>query len=429
MFSEFVRAASSKCLTLTQPRMGWGDPARMRAALLAVKALSSRCIGTLTLDSYTRVGDYDSPLKRLLEGGEDINGYPIVSHSAAQTREVLRNVYDATFPVQVRHGCAQPQRIFQRMLEVGLGATEGGPVSYCLPYGRIPLAVSIRAWSESCRILADGTEYGHIESFGGCLLGQLCPPSLLIAMGIIECLFFEEHGIRSVSLSYAQGPSYVQDRAALAVLRDMADKFLGRLEWHRVVYTYMGMFPATEAGAMLLIEDSARLARTSACERLIVKTKAERLRIPSIDDNLQAIRCALAVTAQKTIDTTLSTEEQECYDVLREQTLALLECVLNLSPRISEAILRAFSLGLLDVPFCLHPDNAGKTQAIIDGKGHLQWSGTGGLPFRSEHRVHAREISSRELLIELAYVADRYDRRAGEDQHSSRMSYAKESLI
>jgi len=243
--------------------MGWGDPAVMHEALLSVKASGPDLVGTLTLDSYTRTGDYRSPLVCLREG-QALNGYPIISHSAAVTRDVLAGVYGEQFPVQVRHGTPRPQSIFRRMIELGLDATEGGPVSYCVPYGRIPLDVAVVAWEEGCRLLADQVEQAHVESFGGCLMGQLCPPSLLVAMSILEGLFFRSCGITSVSLSYAQGTSFAQDLGALRVLRELAQHFLSDIDWHVVLYTYMGLFPRTPTGAIRLIVDSAAWHKKAA---------------------------------------------------------------------------------------------------------------------------------------------------------------------
>ena len=152
------------------------------------------------------------------------------------------------------------------MTAAGLTATEGGPVSYCLPYGRTPLAESVRSWGEATAWLAEESacrgRTAHLETFGGCMLGQLCPPSLLITISLLERLFFVQRGIRSVSLSYAQQCHPVQDIEALAALGQLAEEFLpADVDRHLVVYTYMGVFPGTVAGARSLLDASARIAR------------------------------------------------------------------------------------------------------------------------------------------------------------------------
>jgi methylaspartate mutase epsilon subunit len=407
-FRRFIERMRARGTVAVQPRMGWGHPLRMRQALQAIRAESERCIGTITLDSYTRVGDYQMPLE-CLRAGEHLNGYPLLSHSPATTSSMLEGVATADFPVQVRHGTPQPQGIFRRLVEVGLDATEGGPVSYCLPYGRTPLPVAMHAWSESCRILAGETEHGHIESFGGCLIGQLCPPSLLLAVGLLECLFFKQFGVTSVSLSYAQGPSYRQDRAALAVLRALACEYLDSIDWHAVVYTYMGLFPETPSGASRLIADSARLTAESGCERLIVKTASERRQIPPLKDNLAAIRLALACTDRGPVNVALRPEEQELYESLLDETRALIDTVLDLDADISAALLKAFASGILDIPYCLHPDNRGQTQAVIDEDGLLRWSSVGNMPIKHSRTDLLRPFTSDSLLRQLSQVAQAYD--------------------
>lgn len=79
------------------------------------------------------------------------------------------------------------------------------------------------------------------------MLGQLCPPSLLVALSVLEGVFFRQHGLRSVSLSYAQQTHHDQDVEALLALRTLAGEHLAGMDWHVVLYTYMGVFPGPPA--------------------------------------------------------------------------------------------------------------------------------------------------------------------------------------
>ncbi|HEX5403987.1 MAG TPA: methylaspartate mutase, partial [Pseudonocardiaceae bacterium] len=199
-FGGFVSAAAAAGQLVVQPRMGVADPVAMRAGLLATKSAIGTTAGTITVDSYTRVGAL-AAARAAYADGSPLNGYPLVAHPTDLTAAMLAGVRDETFPVQVRHGSAAPQRIIRALIAAGLDATEGGPVSYCLPYGRVPLRDAVHNWRHGCELLAV-RETAHLETFGGCMLGQLCPPSLLIAISVLEALFFVQHGIRSVSLSY-----------------------------------------------------------------------------------------------------------------------------------------------------------------------------------------------------------------------------------
>ncbi len=223
----------------------------MRQGLLATRSAAATTVGTITLDSYTRIGASAEAAEAVALGME-LNGYPLVAHDLATTASVLAGVLSEDFPVQIRHGSPCPEPIVAALIAAGLHATEGGPVSYCLPYSRMPLETATANWARSCDLLAGVRATGvepHLESFGGCMLGQLCPPGLLVALSVLECLFFGQHGVRSVSLSYAQQTNAEQDREAVAALRRLAGELLPDADWHIVLYAYMGVYPRTLAGA------------------------------------------------------------------------------------------------------------------------------------------------------------------------------------
>ena len=408
-FGGFVALARESSDLVVQPRMGMGSPRTMREGLLATKHAGATTVGTITLDSYTRVGSHASA-RQALADGVDLNGYPIVAHDLDVTRGVLRGVRDVNFPVQVRHGSAAPQDIFAALVAAGLDATEGGPVSYCLPYSRTPIRESVNNWIQCCELLAQRAEAGaepHLETFGGCMMGQLCPPSLLLAISALEAMFFAQHGLRSVSLSYAQQTNPAQDEEAVRALRRIATEFLPGVDWHVVIYTYMGVYPRTPGGARGLLEAAARLAVRSGSERLIVKTEAEAHRIPAIAENVSALETAAAAAA----------DERHCLGLARvddtgvyAEARALVDAVLDLDPDIGRALTLAFDRGYLDVPYCLHPDNIGRTRSYIDSDGRLRWGSIGSMPIG--HVVAAsspRSVTSADLLSSLSYVERKFD--------------------
>ena len=333
-FGGFVARAHQAGELVVQPRMGMSSPATMRAGLLATKHAAATTVGTITLDSYTRTGQ-NAKVMAALGTRAELNGYPIVAHDPAVTRAVLDGVADASFPVQVRHGSPCPEDIFRASMSAGLHATEGGPVSYCLPYSRMPLAESIEHWARGCDMLAEArcaTVEPHLESFGGCMLGQLCPPSLLVAMSVLECLFFRQHGVRSVSLSYAQQTNAEQDTEAVFTLRRMAAELLPDIDWHVVVYAYMGVYPRTIRGATNLLAEAARLAVRTGAPRLIVKTTVEAYRIPTIADNVLALETAAeAATGELPAESMSDTG-------IHAEARALVDAVLDLDPDVGRAL-------------------------------------------------------------------------------------------
>jgi methylaspartate mutase epsilon subunit len=413
-FGGFIARAHQAGELVVQPRMGMSSPRTMRAGLLATKRAAATTVGTITLDSYTRVGDHASARAAVASGAE-LNGYPIVAHDAATTRGVLDGVAGPGFPVQVRHGSPRPEHIVGALIGAGLRATEGGPVSYCLPYSREPLAASVRSWARSCELLAQLRGTGaepHLETFGGCLMGQLCPPSLLVAMSVLECMFFCQHGIRSVSLSYAQQTSPDQDAEAVLALRRLAAEWLPGVDWHVVVYAYMGVYPRTPGGASRLLAEAARLSVRTGAARLIVKTAAEAYRIPSIADNVSALETAAAAAAEWRQPAAGDAEDTGIYAEAR----ALVEAVAGLRQDLGRALAEAFRSGYLDVPYCLHPDNARRTRSCIDGTGRLQWSSTGSMPIRHLVRpAGSTELTAAGLLASLSYVERKFDNASLEE--------------
>ncbi|MYR95025.1 Glutamate mutase subunit E [Streptomyces sp. ScaeMP-e83] len=416
-FGAFVRAHGGHGSLVVQPRMGFGDPLRMREGLIATKGADAVTVGTITLDSFTRVGELAS-VEAALRDGSGLNGYPVVTYPPRVTERVLDGVRAPDFPVQVRHGSAVPGDIFTALRSTYLNATEGGPVSYCLPYGRTPLHDSVRNWERCTQDFARLRDMGvepHLETFGGCMLGQLCPPSELVAISLVEALFFCQHGVRSVSLSYAQQTHPGQDREAIAALRRLCRELLPTDNWHVVVYAYMGVYPQTDAGAYLLLDEAAELAVDSGSERLIVKTVAESRRIPTIEENVAALESAARkarpgrVPPAADADAAPDLADSQTYQEAR----ALVEAVLDLSSDIGSALRLAFARGLFDIPYCLHPDNHGRTRSYIDGDGRLRWAAVGGLPFGGLVRAgRTRDVSSSGLLADLSYVRRTFDERA-----------------
>ncbi|KAA2254457.1 methylaspartate mutase [Solihabitans fulvus] len=412
-FAGFVRDARRRGNLVVQPRMGFSDPAEMRAGLLATKRARATAVGTVTLDSYTRVGDHDAVARALAEGLA-LNGYPIVDHDPATTDGVLAGVRDETFPVQVRHGSPLPESIFAALVSAGLDATEGGPVSYCLPYSRAPLKRAVRSWARCCErfaTLADRGVEPHLESFGGCLLGQLCPPSLLLAMTVLEGMFFRQHGIRSMSLSFTQQTSAAQDEEALRGLHRLIDEYLSDVDSHVVLYAYMGVHPRTPAGSFRLLADATRLAVRGGAARLIVKTPAEAHRIPTIRENVAALEYAAEVAVDPA--TRRLVGESVADTGVHAEARALIEAVLDLHDDLGTALLLAFAAGYLDVPYCLHADNRGRARARVDGAGRLRWTAIGSMPIG--HLVRPPRdagVTSAELLSSLHYVERKYDRAA-----------------
>lgn len=407
-FGSFVASAAARGSLVVQPRMGFSDPDRMRGGLVAVRDSRAVTVGTITVDSYTRLAQEDAA-EAALAAGLALNGFPLTTYHWQAVRALLDRVHGPGFPVQVRHGSPQPQRIVGQMIRAGLEATEGGPVSYCLPYGAYPLRRSMVNWRRACEMLAEASSpvfFPHLETFGGCLLGQLCPPALLVAVSVLEGLFFRQRGITSISLSYAQQTNRRQDELALQALRCLAGEVLpADTQWHVVLYTYMGLYPRTRDGALRLLAESAELAVRSGAARMVVKSTVEAHRIPSVEENVEALEVAAeAATHARCAQAPSALAGNTVYT----QARVLVDAVRELCEDAGEALVRAFELGLLDVPYCLHPDNAGRARSYVDRSGWLRWADVGRMPIARDGERAARMTAS-DLMAGLSFVRDRFD--------------------
>jgi methylaspartate mutase epsilon subunit len=377
----------------------------MATALSCIKQLPFSTVGTITLDSYTRLKQYKAAFEAI-NRKSNLNGFPLLCYSPDEIKAYLSSQMDQTFRIQVRHGSPLPDEIIDHMIKADLTYTEGGPISYCLPYGRIKIKDSIASWKLSCEKLSSLSNQGHLESFAGCMLGQLCPPSLLVALNILEGLFFKSYGLRDISLSYAQYYNLHQDVAAIRALQSLANKYLSYINFHVVVYTFMGLFPETHEGWKSILCESVKLLALSKSKRLIVKTSAESSNIPSLVDNITALKTAYEALNDQ--DYTGFKPDQVEEEQIMQDADTIIQATLNTSSPIDQALLKGFKKGLIDIPFCIHPDNLRETIATIDDRGYICWVKKGNVPAKQTSKDDFT-LSSDSLLKLLNFNKRQYD--------------------
>jgi methylaspartate mutase epsilon subunit len=119
------------------------------------------------------------------------------------------------------------------------------------------------------------------------------------------------------------------------------------------------------------------------------------------------------VTAMEWADAAATTQRPEApvpRTGLREVAATLVDRVLEESERSGEAIRCAFRKGLLDVPYCLHPDNRNRARSCLGSDGRLRWADPGRMAIDRTYCCSAStEMTAAELLASLAYNRDRFD--------------------
>ena len=379
----------------------------------------------LTVDSYTRQNEYETAAQLLqrseLEERDYLNGYPLACHGHELTRELYR---DLAKPVSLRHGTPDARLLVEIAIASGIAEIEGGGICYCLPYSEgFPLDRALLYWQYVDRICAlYSTEERPIqrESFGP-LSATLVPPAIAAVVQIIETLLAAEQGVRSMSVSFGQTGSIVQDIATASVLRSLTRECLDRFGFedvavHLVYHQWMGQFPAQRSRAAALISGATLVSNLIDADKVVVKTVDEALGVPSAQINAEAVDTVKYLHRTFASDGEITSPIIERERALIEsQGRSILESIFELSGDMFwESVFRAFQAGWLDVPFCPHADNANRLISMRDRNGSIRIADQGKVP-----------LSQDDARSEQALLAD----RVGKDDKTYRQLLADINLM
>ncbi len=352
---------------LIQPRGGFARYDDQRSLEVALSAAGADIL-PLTVDSHTRHNDYETARVLLerseLEEKNLLNGYPLINHGYKVTRDVFRGLDK---PVSLRHGTPDARLLVETALASGITEIEGGALTYTIPYNRAyPLSRALLYWQyidRLCAILSTPQRPLHRESFG-VLTATMVPPAMVVAVELCELLLAAEQGVSSFSVSFGQTGSFLQDLATADVLREAAAYYLETLGFAetdvRLVYhQWMGAFPEDPVQANALISGSAQIASMVGADKVITKTRAEALGIPTIEQNAEAVRLVAFLLSR--FDTTAGLTNTELVREkarIRYQADAILEAVFALpGAQFWRSVAQAYEQGILDIPFAPHERN------------------------------------------------------------------------
>jgi methylaspartate mutase epsilon subunit len=404
-FGSAQRRAHAAGLPLLQPRCGVAGAADQQALLLALRDAGARVL-SYQVDSLTRSNDYPAAERAIHESRSAarpvLNGFPAVNHGVP----VLRDIISALgVPVQTRHSTRDPRLLAEISYAGGVTSYEGGPVCYNIPYHRrLSLPESLAHWAYVDRLTGLYHERYGIRldrEFFGVLTATLLPPSIAIAIDVIEMLLAVRLGVKSVSLGYAEQGNRVQDIAAVRVLRTVAERMLcergyGDVDVFTVFHQYMAAFPADPERAADLIQASAGTAMLSGATRVMVKTTAEATGVPRLQDNAEALALALAgvrdAAGSPADECRIGAEES----VIGQEVGCILGSVLRREGDLAADVVRAFACGLLDVPFAPSVYNRGEVLTVRDVDGAVRFLSAGGLALSPGLRAfHEEKVTER----------------------------------
>jgi len=402
-FARAMNAAKKKRRTLIQPRAGVAlidDHIRL---LRHLETEGTADLLPTTIDAYTRQNRYSEAAvgieKSMAAGHSLLNGFPAVNHGVSGCRRVTEAV---TRPIQVRHGTPDARLLAEISLAGGFTSYEGGGISYNIPYAKkVELGDSLRAWRYVDRLVGWYEENGtsiNREPFGP-LTGTLLPPFIGHAVAILEGLLALEQGAKSITLGYGQGGNVLQDLAALASLRELADEYFQKAGFSGydltiVFHQWMGGFPEDEAKAFAVISLGSFVAAAAEVEKIIVKSPHEAAGIPTKEANAAGLKATRQVLA-------MMTDQKICADndivqrekkLIRDEVRCLMDAVENASGGDPiQGIVRAFAGGLLDVPFAPSIYNRGRVLPARDNEGFIRLFAKGNLPLTDDIMAFHKE--------------------------------------
>jgi methylaspartate mutase epsilon subunit len=376
-----------------QPRCSVADHADMHVLLLRLRDETRANLLTLAVDSYTSLGRFDDAARALQTSPCDLNGYPLVAHGWGRGRELHESV---DVPLQVRHGSPDPRRLFRTAIAAGLTSFEGGGVSHNLPYATaVPLPDSLAAWREVDAMCGELAALDVVveREFVGTLTGLPVPPSISLAIDVLEAAAAALDGVRCLSLAYPQNGNLVQDVAALRAIPELAARYLPPdVCTYAVLHEFVGVDVRERPRAEEHILCGAVTARLGRVAKLVTRPYQKAYGIPDADANVAGLHVADLANSPLLdpleIDEAAVADEQEwiCREVAE-----IVEPILA-APNLLQAIVAAFAGGRLDVPFSASRYARSAVLPQRDSTGAVRYHSWGDLPLSRSTAARNRRL-------------------------------------
>ncbi|MDL2259580.1 methylaspartate mutase subunit E [Deltaproteobacteria bacterium OttesenSCG-928-K17] len=394
-FSVKLDKADAEGATLIQPRAGVALTDTHIELLKYLEKEGEADLLPTTIDSYTRHNRYQEAQTGIEESRKYkrslLNGFPAVNHGVHLCRKVTSAVKS---PVQVRHGTPDARLLAEISVAGGFTSFEGGGISYNIPYAKEhSLERTIYDWQYCDRLIGLYEEAGvtiNREPFGP-LTGTLVPPCISGAVAVLESLLAAAQGVRHITVGYGQCGNIVQDVAAIKSLKRITEKYLADngfdgVKVSTVLHQWMGGFPPDESKAFGVISWGAAAAALGKATKVIVKTPHEAMGVPTKEANAAGLKATRQLVNMLSDQSLLGLAEVETEaEIIEAEMNAILTAVRETgSGDFALGAVRAFSSGILDIPFAPSKFNAGKVLPARDMNGAVRILDCGRLPFTDE---------------------------------------------
>jgi len=406
--------AKAEGRVLMQPRAGVAGLEEHIALLRELEVSGDADLLPTTVDSFTRNLRFVEAEAAIQESRENkrsmLNGFPGAVYGVQACRRVVESVRR---PLVVRTAAPDARLNAEIMLAAGYTGHSHGPMADLAYSKHTRIDEIIHLWQYVDRLAAYYEERGcPINREHYIPLCMVTPPSLQIAVTILDGLLQVAQGAMHTTLGYGQNGCLLQDVAAARAMALLAAEYFPRLGYPGAkistgLHQWMGGFPSDPTRASALIALGAMAAALSGVTMVFVKTPAEALGVPTIDDNLHGLKITKTV-----IESLVGQEYPESGALEREirtiqiEARAILDRVVELGEGdLVAGITDAFVAGVIDIPFSPNVYNVGKVMPARDHTGAVRYLDHGHLPLPREAIECNREAIARR--------AEREGRRPG----------------
>lgn len=362
---------------------------------------------SVVVDSFTKENKFEN-CERAVEESKItnksvLNGFPLVNYGVKEARKLINGL---AVPLQLKHGSTKPEFLVEMAIASGITSIEGGGISHNIPFSKsVSLIESIENWKYVDRLIGFYEEHGisiHRET-NAILTATLVPPAISNVIQILECILAVEQGVKNISLVCTQYGNLIQDIASLEALKEDTEFYLKKMGFKNinlstVFFEWVGGFPNNSIKSYGTISYGALAGVLSKADRIFIKNpedySSNYLNISPID----------AIDLTKSILKIMNSQTVGNYsevNVEKEQIKKEVKMIMNKIEDLAEgdltkAIVRAFELGVVDIPFAPSKYNLGKMMPARDSEGMIRYLDIGNLPFDDEVRnFHRKKIEMR----------------------------------
>jgi methylaspartate mutase epsilon subunit len=415
-----LNQGSNGSLPLIQPRTGVAHTSDEIEILTYLRANGLE-VSSIQLDASSRKNLYDKAregVMRTKEGGKSfLNGYPIPVHGVKGVEKILESI---DTPFQVRAGSPDHRLVYEIGIAGGASSVEGGFICYLYPYDKRTSPIeSLKFWKYVDKLSAWYYRKHNVKvnrEYFGPLTCCLIEPVIPICINIVQAILSAKSGVKCISVGYAEQGNRIQDVAAINTLDKMTRWYFEKYglmdcTLSTVFHQYMAAFPTDINKSRELIRQSSVTAGISKVSRILTKTPVESHHIPTKENNAEGLHLT-RVGLMMAKDTKLEwTEVQKEMELLEKEVRVIMGAIENLgSGSLAKGIMKAFDMGILDIPFS--PSNYNRNQLLTarDCNGAVRFINPEELPFSPEivdfHKERVQKRMTRERKTKVSELME-----------------------